>query len=89
MRYFKIPEVLLKALLTDSIKLTYLESGGVDNWMGYSDSINEGIEDWLEMHHDIVNTWDDDDPRRDDFYIDDIAEEEIEITYKQYLIEGN
>jgi len=89
MRYYKIAEDVLKNMLQDSIKLSYLESGGVDNWDWYGASINEGIDDWLDKHHDIVNTWDDDDPRREDFYIDDIAQIEIDTIYKHYLIEGN
>ena len=89
MRYYKISEDALKDMLQDSIKLSYLESGGVDNWDWYCDSINEGVEDWLDEHHDLVNTWDDDDPRREDFYIDDIAQIEIDTVYKRYLIEEN
>lgn len=87
MRYYKIDEALLKALLTDSIELSYLREGGVDNWTWYCDSIQDGIEQWLDQHQDVVSTWDEDDPRRDDFYIDDIAKEEINIYYKKYLLE--
>lgn len=86
MRYYKIPENVLKVLLTDSIELSYLNEGGVDNWDWYGASISDGINEWVDEHHDIVNSWDEDDPRREDFYIDDIAQMEIDMYYQIYLI---
>ena len=86
MRYYKIDETMLRTLLADSIELSYLNAGGVDNWNWYGASIGDGIADWLDLHHDIVNTWDSDDSRREDFYIDDIAQAEIDLYYNKYLI---
>ena len=87
MRYYKIPENVLEALLTDCLELTYLKEGGADNWDGYSEAVHDGIDFWKDEHSDIINTWDDDDPRREDLYIDDIAKEEINTYYKKYLLE--
>lgn len=87
MRYYKIPENVLKVLLTDCLELTYLKEGGADNWDGYSEAVHDGIDFWKDEHSDIINTWDDDDPRRDEFYIDDIATIEINTFYRQYLME--
>lgn len=86
MRYYKINETMLHTLLRDSIELSYLNEGGVDNWQWYGESIGDGINEWIDEHHDIVNTWDDDDPRHEDFFIDDIAQIEIDIYYKKYLL---
>ena len=69
------------------VSFIYLQSNGVDNWSGYCDAINDGIEEWLYEHQDFVNTWDDDDPRYEDFYIDDIAQMEIDMYYKKFLLE--
>ena len=85
-RYYKIPENLLLGLVTDSIELTYLREFGVDNWHGYCDAISIGIDEWLDQHHDVTNIWDEDDPRREDFFIDDVAQAEIDTYYKKYLI---
>ena len=86
MRYYKIDETMLRTLLADSIELSYLNAGGVDNWQWCGESIRDGIEEWIDEHHDIVNTWDEDDPRREDLFIDDIAQMEIDMYYQKYLI---
>ena len=42
----EIEEKALFDLLTGYRKYLALQSGGVDNWMGYCDSINEYIEEY-------------------------------------------
>ena len=37
-KYYKISENLLRELMKDSLTLTALESGGVDNWEWYGES---------------------------------------------------
>lgn len=44
MNYILTEKELLN-LLSNNIKLTALESGGVDNWEWYSESINEFLTD--------------------------------------------
>lgn len=44
-RYFKVPESRLLQLLSAEITLLALESGGVDNWSWYGESLNEFFED--------------------------------------------
>jgi len=43
-KYYKISESDLRELLHDSLKLSALESGGVDNWEWYGDSIFDFIQ---------------------------------------------
>lgn len=86
MRYYKLDEDRLRTILADAIMLSYLTEGGVDNWEHYGESINDGIDEWLDMHHDVVQTWDDDDPRREDFCVEDIAQAELDMYYKDFLI---
>ena len=38
---YLVREFALKNMLSDSYKLCALENGGVDNWIGYSDSLND------------------------------------------------
>ena len=47
MEYCLVPKEELKELLAARNKLAALESGGVDNWSWYSDSLNDYLEeDW-------------------------------------------
>ena len=53
-KYYKISEELLVELMTDSLALAALESGGVDNWEWYGESrcdfLDEaGAEDFDEL----------------------------------------
>lgn len=54
MKYYAIDEIMLKDLLINDIKLAALESGGVDNWEWYGESISdylklEKVEDFEEL----------------------------------------
>lgn len=60
----------LKDLLYDSLKLQALESGGVDNWSWYGDSIR----DFIDAAKADYNVPEDD----DDFDIGDMAEVDAE-----------
>ena len=53
-KYYKISEELLVELMTDSLTLAALESGGVDNWEWYGESCCDfldeaGVEDFEEL----------------------------------------
>lgn len=41
MKEYIVPKEHLLSLIKDSITLTALENGGVDNWVWYGDSIND------------------------------------------------
>lgn len=43
-KFYKISESELIELLTDSLRLTALDEGGVDNWTWYGDSFNEFLQ---------------------------------------------
>lgn len=45
MKYYRIPEHTLRELLEAAHKCVALESGGVDNWEWYSDSIHDYVGD--------------------------------------------
>ena len=47
-KFFKITEKRLKELLASEAKLIALESGGVDNWGWYGDSIHDFFADYIE-----------------------------------------
>ena len=54
MKYYIVEEHLLKELWINDLKLAALESGGVDNWEWYGESINdflkgEKVEDFEEL----------------------------------------
>ena len=44
-KWYKISESELCELIHDSMLLCALQSGGVDNWSGYSDSIHDFLAD--------------------------------------------
>lgn len=43
-KFYKISEAELIELLIDSLHLSALKAGGVDNWCGYGDSIRDFLE---------------------------------------------
>lgn len=53
-RKFIIDERSLISLIKAELKLVALESGGVDNWSYYSDSLNEYLEDLGYDEFDIL-----------------------------------
>ena len=54
--YFVIPEKEYRKLLEDSLRLTALESGGVDNWEWYGESIHDFLEaEEVESFSEIVD----------------------------------
>lgn len=69
MIYCLVPKDELKDLLYDSLKLQALESGGVDNWSWYGDSIRDFI-DAAKADYNV--------PEDDDFGIGDMAEVDAE-----------
>ena len=50
MKYYAVSEDELRELIHDSMKLCALESGGVDNWVGYSEAIHEFVKDNDELY---------------------------------------
>lgn len=45
MKYYIVEEKLLKNLWINDLKLAALESGGVDNWEWYGESINDFLKE--------------------------------------------
>lgn len=45
MKYYIVEENLLKELWINDLKLAALESGGVDNWEWYGESINDFLKE--------------------------------------------
>ena len=86
MRYYKVAELDLRALLEKAMLYEAYEDGGIDRWEHEAESVQEYVDNWLETYADYVRTWDDDDPRRDEFGIEDIVEEEMRMFYKNALI---
>ena len=70
MIYCLVPKDELEDLLYDSLRLQALDCGGVDNWSGYGQS----IEDFIEAVKVDYNVPEDD----DDFDISDMAEVDVE-----------
>ena len=69
-KYCLVPKDELKELLYDSLTLQALECGGVDNWSGYEQS----IEDFIEAAKVDYSVPEDD----DDFDISDMADVDVE-----------
>ena len=73
MKYYLVSENELLSLLKDSYKLIALESGGVDNWSWYGDSVRDFLDTYIRANHiefeDEEDEW--------DFSFDDVAEREI------------
>lgn len=68
-----LTEEQLERLLTAALRLTALESGGVDNWDWYGESIRDFIGSWVnEKHKDPNEEWE----------ISDIAHEDLKL-YKE------
>lgn len=65
-----ITEAKLKELLTDSVLLSALECGGVDNWAWYYESISDFINNWAEDNNKNPNG---------NWCIDDIACEDLKL----------
>ena len=74
MKYYEIDEQDLKSLLYQAHKLTALESGGVDNWSWYGESISEFCK---EVKEEIPALKDE-----SEVYLEDIVDE----TLKQYKV---
>ena len=70
MIYCLVPKDELEDLLYDSLRLQALDCGGVDNWSGYGQS----IEDFIEAVKVDYNVPEDD----DDFDISDMADVDVE-----------
>lgn len=71
MKNYLVSEKELKALLTDSMALTALETAGVDNWSYYWESFQDFVEKWKEENCVVSN-------EKDWWTIEDIAEAELE-----------
>lgn len=56
-QYYVLTQQELLSLLTDCLKLTALDKGGVDNWEWYGDSIGDFIKDQIKEHH-LDPAWD-------------------------------
>lgn len=74
MKYYEIDEQDLKSLLYQAHKLTALESGGVDNWGWYGESISEFCKEVKEEIPVLKN--------EPEVYLEDIADEAL----KQYKV---
>ena len=74
MKYYEVDEQDLKSLLYQAHKLTALESGGVDNWNWYGESIFEFCKKVKEEIPALK-----DEP---EVYLEDIADEAL----KQYKV---
>lgn len=74
MKYYEIDEQDLKSLLYQAHKLTALESGGVDNWSWYGESISEFCK---EVKEEIPALKDE-----SEVYLENIVDE----TLKQYKV---
>lgn len=48
---YVLTEKQLEKLLARSAHLSALESGGVDNWSWYGESIGDFIDDWVGQHN--------------------------------------
>lgn len=70
MIYCLVPKDELEDLLYDSLRLQALDCGGVDNWSGYGQS----IEDFIKAAKVDYNVPEDD----DDFDISDMANVDVE-----------
>lgn len=46
MRYYSISEDDLRRLIGSDLKLSALESGGVDNWSWYGESLNDFLKEY-------------------------------------------
>lgn len=58
-KWYMVSASELRELIHDSMKLCALESGGVDNWGGYSESIHEFLssnkEEGIENIYDMAD----------------------------------
>lgn len=73
-KYRLIKEDKLIILLESYIRLRALESGGVDNWEWYGESIGDFIQRYIEENNIIFEDEDD----KYDFTIEDIAKIDID-----------
>ena len=67
-KMYLISESELKELLYSTLTLTALESGGVDSWSWYGESISEFISEWKEDHNI---------PEDEEIYIENIVEDHV------------
>lgn len=73
MKYYEIREDDLKSLLYESYQMQALESGGVDNWSWYGESISEFCKEMKEEIPALQN--------QSEVYIEDIVDKTIK-NYK-------
>ena len=66
-KYYRISEEELRELLDTYYRFTALEHGGVDNWIWYSDSMEDFIKNYNEEN-----------PNHQVKYVEEIASIEIE-----------
>lgn len=52
---YVLTEKQLEKLLARSARLSALESGGVDNWSWYDESIGDFIDDWAKENNKSLN----------------------------------
>ena len=72
-KYYMVEENKLKNLLYDSAQLHALDSGGVDNWGWYGESIGDFLKNYIKENN--IQFEDPDDEF--DFCFEDVAEIEI------------
>ena len=51
MNYYMVEEKKLKELIESQLKLAALESGGVDNWAWYGESLYDFIVNYISENH--------------------------------------
>ena len=69
MEYRLVPEQTLRRLIRDSLMLLALNSGGVDNWEWYGDSLYSFLEEWADENNIDIE--------EDDFGFNTIVEEDV------------
>ena len=80
MKLYAVPDRIFHRLIRGEALLTILECGGLDNWEGYSDAIQEVINGWKE-EYDI--------PEEQTVTLDEIMDEEIAFYEDKYAVEIN
>ena len=75
--YYAISKTRLREMLKAEAQFQALCNGGVDNWEWCGESCQDYLDEYLRENADIVNSWDYDDPRKEDFDFDDLVDLEI------------
>lgn len=78
MKEYIISRTELVELLEAYHRLAALESGGVDNWEWYCDSLNDYVRSYIEDNNIILN-----EKEKEEFWFSAIAEKEVE-HYRGY-----